>query len=200
MSLEYQGAMWLKWEKKCPLVLFEKTPRYGHGQPDILGINDRRFIFEIEIKRSVSDFRANAKKNHILNRESSPELASRFPRQFWFLVPQAMVEKIRDEVPQWAGLLTVTEEVTDCGWGTPRRVESVKPAPTNQASEKLSVMECARLFKNVGNQIFSLMSSHYYARNNHSFSGDPHAMDSFYSHHWNGSTFGNNPDYSNYQI
>lgn len=200
MSLEFQGALWLKLEKKCPLVLFEKTPRYGHGQPDVLGVNERRFIFEIEVKRTISDFRANAKKPHIINRETLPEFAERFPRQFWYLLPLKLAEKIHEEVPKWAGLLALTEEMQDAGYYTPLRIKSLKPAPTNQVSRKLSLAECARLLKNVGNEIFSLRCSQLYARNQTAFSGDPHVMDNFYSSKWDGYKQVHNPDYLNFQI
>lgn len=207
MSLELQGALWLKFDKKCPLVFYERTPRYGHGQPDIMGVNDRRFIFEIEIKRTVSDFRANAKKPHIVNRCSTEADVARHyqemaPRQFWYLVPPKLVERVRPEVPDWAGLLTVENDPGDDGYSTPIRVKSIKPAPTNALSKKLSPKECIRLFGTLGNQIMSLMAANSALRSSKPV--DCYFMDDYHSQklEWNGErhVWVRNYDYLNFQI
>lgn len=204
MSLEFQGAMWLKYERKLPLVLYERTPRYGHGQPDILGVSENRYIYEIEIKRTVSDFRANARKPHIKNREMFPEMLKRFPKQFWYLVPSKLVEKIQDEVPSWAGLLTLEYDPGDHGYNTPIRVKSIKPAPTNNESKKLSLKECARLLRNIGNQMISLIATNNSLRSRSNEIGDPTFMDDHFSkkYAFTGSYYEwvSNPDYINFQI
>lgn len=171
-DLEYHAARWLKWEKDCALVMLERSPRPMAGQPDVFGVTRARYALEIEVKRSVSDFRANAKKYHILNRCSTvPEVAARFaaraPKQFWFLVPPKLVSKIEGEVPDYAGLLTLTGV----------QIQVVKKSPSNNLSERLSLKECAKLMNCAGNMIISLMAS---ARTNLDRL-DCHGMDYFYA-------------------
>lgn len=199
MSLEFKAMQWLKFEKNCPLVIMERSPRAGYcGLPDVLGITKDRYMLEIEIKRSVSDFRANAKKPHIRCREEQlGELSDRYnamaPKQFWFLVPEKLVEKVLPEVPKWAGLLTEEK----------RGLKVIQKSPQNFASQKLSLKDCSRLMRNVGNQIYALMA----AKESMIHGGyhiDPHANDKFYSekleydgikHKWV-----RNYDYLNFQI
>ena len=194
----------MKFEKRCPLVIHERSPRERHtGQPDVLGITNDRYMLEIEIKRTVSDFRANFNKEHMRNRccdvpEIRDAYLKRGPRQFWFLVPEKIRVKIQEQVPDWAGLLIY--DPNQGGWG---HIQCVKKSPTNQLSEKLSLKDCARLLRNVGNQMYSLM----HARHNMIAAGyhiDPHGMDEFHSQklEWNGErhVWVPNYDYLNFQI
>lgn len=206
MSLEFSGVQWLKFEKRCPLVIHERSPRpFSMGNPDVLGITDNRYMLEIEIKRSVSDFRANAKKRHIQLRTDPNEDVRRKclengARQFWFLVPTKIAEQIEAEVPDWAGLLVHDLNFTGLG-----KIRCIKKAPINNLSKKLSLLNCAKLLRNIGNQIYSLMES----RRNMISGGyhiDPHAMDDYYSkkleRHSDGLSYEwvRNYDYSNFQI
>jgi hypothetical protein len=151
-DLEFFAFFWLRFEKRCPAALVERSPRYGHGQPDVLGITHGRHLLEIEVKRSLADFKANFKKLHFINRKifiGDP----RWPRQFWFLVPYAIVDKIEPMVPDWAGLLRGP------GPGDTQQLYSVRQAPVNRASEKLSALEVARLIHCMSNQMYSQASS-----------------------------------------
>lgn len=175
-NLEYHTARWLQFEKQCALVLCERTPRWGHGQPDVLGVLPSRFILEIEIKRTMSDFRANSKKHHMLSRFcGEPEIAERYakraPKLFWFLVPRSLVEKVEKELPDFAGLLTVSENGAS--------LDVVKKAPTNKDSERLSLKECSKLMRCAGNMMIAMMAGICNVRQFHS--QDPHFMDDFYS-------------------
>lgn len=135
MSLELAAMRWLWLEQKCLVVLQERTPSYGMGQPDVLGITPGRYMTEIEIKRSAGDFRADAKKSHRANRQF---YIKQQPRQFYYLMTEALAEKVKSEIPEWAGLMTLKNE----GWHTP---EVVIRAPVNKESQKLNVKQCARL-------------------------------------------------------
>lgn len=176
MSLELAAARWLKWEKRCRLVLTERTPRYCHGQPDVLGITESRYLLEIEVKRSMSDFRANQKKNHMQNRFclesqiSTPYMRSA-PKQFWFMVPEKLVEKVQAELPDFAGLMTVRNGVS---------AEVVTPSPTNELSERLTIKECAKLMNCAGNQIVALMSEAAYRKASGTTGGDSTEMDEYF--------------------
>lgn len=176
MRLEFIAARWLQFEKNCALVLCERTPRYGHGQPDVLGVTPGRHFYEIEIKRTVADFRANHLKNHMLHRmhhsmEIQEEAAKRAPKLFWFLVPQKLVDKIKDEVPDFAGLLTMHSNETS--------LEVIKKAPTNKHATRLSIKETSRLVRCAGNMMIAMMAGMCNARR--LGSQDPGFMDDFYS-------------------
>lgn len=145
------------------------------GQPDVFGVTRARYALEIEVKRSVSDFRANAKKYHIVNRcstdaETAARFAARAPKQFWFMVPPKLVPKLEGEVPDYAGLLTLNGS----------QVTVIKKCPVNHASERLSLKECAKLMNCAGNMIISLMASASAYRGFQM--SDPHVMDNFYAH------------------
>jgi hypothetical protein len=160
VNLEILALTWLRFEKSCPVALFERSPRYGHGQPDVLGVTKAGYILEVEVKRSLSDFRANAKKGHIrwrdaleqgpgsLTEKEYASSLSQFPRQFWFLVPAELVDKVKPMVPKWAGLLSgpTKENYT---------ILSVIPARSNNHATRLTPREMIRLGKAMANQIYS---------------------------------------------
>lgn len=146
MSLENRALHWLAYVKKCMCVTMERAPRYQLGSPDVLGVSPGRKLIEIEIKRSMSDFRANSKKRHIVNREM---FITKAPYQFYFLVPENLTVKVAKELPEWAGLMD-----DSMNW-----LNVIKIAPVNKQSEKLNPIECARLMRNLSNHIVSLHNS-----------------------------------------
>ena len=143
MSLETVAMHWLAYEKKCHCVINERSPRYGIGSPDVLGITKDRFLIEIEIKRSVSDFKINAQKHHIINREHWIKTA---PRQFYFFVPEDLLQKVETITPEWAGLACLKD-----GYN----FAISKQAPVNRESQRLSLKECVKLFRCASNQLVS---------------------------------------------
>ena len=143
MTLETLAMHWLAYEKKCHAVIRERSPRYGIGSPDILGITKLRFLTEVEIKRSVSDFKINAEKRHIINRHLFLDLC---PRQFYFLVPESIMAKVSPLVPEWAGFAYARDD---------RFFHVLKNAPVNLQSKRLSVKECIALVRCMSNQIIA---------------------------------------------
>lgn len=147
MNLELMALRWLRWEKKCPMAFCERSPVYGNGEPDVLGVTKSRYRIEIEIKRSLSDFKADAKKPHRHNRNFDPTI---HPRQFYYLVPDKLVEKVKPLLPPWAGLM---RGPTPNSYG----VAVLIPAKPNEASRRLTVKECIRMVKMVNNHAMSVM-------------------------------------------
>jgi hypothetical protein len=141
-NLEVQAADWLRFQKRCQFVLFERNPRYQIGSPDVLGITRNRYLFEIEIKRSLSDFKANAGKRHVVNRENILHL---WPKMFWYCVPENLVEKVKPFLPPYAGLLA------PAGYS----LCAISQSKTNSASHRLSLSECARLTHCMSNQLWA---------------------------------------------
>lgn len=143
MNLETRAMAWLRFDKRCVMALMERTPRWGHGRPDVIGITKSRHMLEIEIKRTMADFRHNKEKFHVQTRDM---YLKRWPLQFWFLVPQDLSERVVKEAPEWAGVLTV---------GNAGTLSLVKPAPTNKESQRLSLKEAVRLAQLQSNQLWS---------------------------------------------
>ena len=149
MSLEFLALSWLRFEKKCPYALFQRSPRYKLGLPDVLAITHAGYPLEIEIKRSVQDFRADFKKPHRQARQDPETPQDIYPKQFWYLVPADLVKVIQNILPPWAGLLRGPRE------GEIQQIYSVVMAPVNSVSRKLSVKEMLALGHCMSNQIYS---------------------------------------------
>lgn len=156
MNLELMAMRWLRFEKRCRLAMFERSPRQAWcGQPDVLGVTDRRYLYEIEIKRSLSDFKANQRKPfHRLRTIGPSEFHdAKYPKMFWFLVPFELVDKVKPILPSWAGLL---RGPTD---GEIQTIWSVVKAPANNKSVPLTTKECVYLSQQMSNQILSLVEN-----------------------------------------
>ena len=81
----------------------DKTSIYGKKyirivdhECDILSVSKKMFLREIEIKISVADFKADFKKKH----NHSGNI-----KQFYYAVPYYILDKIKDLVPENAGIL-----------------------------------------------------------------------------------------------
>lgn len=160
MSLELMALRWLLYEKRCEIALRERSPRQWQcGEPDVMGITKSRHMIEVEVKRSVSDFKRDFTKR---SREDKYREFWRFklPRNFYYLVPAHLVFKIEPMVPKWAGLLRgpTSEE--------PQGLFVVKKAPVNTDSERLTVKECCRLVRMMANWAMTEAQGHFNAYRN----------------------------------
>lgn len=147
MNLELMAMRWLRFEKKCMIVIRERTPRICMGEPDVLGVTCNRYLTEIEIKRTVADFRCDQKKRHRINRciwlQHSPKL-------IYYLVAEDLKDRVRNILPEWAGLLYATER---------GRIFVERSAPVNHDSKRLSIKECVRLAHLMANHLLSAEES-----------------------------------------
>ncbi len=121
------------------------------GIPDCLGITKARYTIEVEIKRSLSDFKANAEKHHVRSRDL---FLSNWPKEFWFLVPESLALRASQHCPDWAGLAFMPE----------KRIHFTitKEAPINREAARLSVKECCKAFHYLSNQLHG--ATHWPAR------------------------------------
>ena len=92
-----------KFTKNNAVKYKDETKRLGYRSEnivshecDILSVTKNNYLREIEIKISVSDFKADFKKKH--NHEGNI-------RQFYYAVPYYMLEDIKVFVPEHAGIL-----------------------------------------------------------------------------------------------
>lgn len=151
-DLESFGLNWLRFEKRCPVVLWERSPRQHQcGRPDLLGVTKDRQLIEIEVKRSMSDFRNNQEKRCMKWRETG-KFYDRLPRQFYFLVSHNIADKVLGELPEWAGLMRGPGPMDI------QQLVVVKRAPLNQYATKLSTRECVEVAHLMANQVCSVAS------------------------------------------
>ena len=150
-SLEYMALYWLRFEKRCHVALFERSPREQfNGRPDVIGVTRQGFLMEIEIKRSVKDFKADRLKPHVAGRDIADHPHwNKWPRWFWYLVPKDICDEVTPLVPSWAGLLRGPSNDEAQG------LFSIVPAIQNHQSAKLTPKECVRLARCMANQIYS---------------------------------------------
>ena len=73
---------------------------------DLLCIRRSGFSDEVEIKRTVSDFRADFMKTgiHGLKKHDLLEASNSQTNYFWFLMTDELAEKMKDEIPDYAGV------------------------------------------------------------------------------------------------
>lgn len=138
---------WLWLEKNCHYILEQRSPRHHLGNPDVIGVTSARFLIEIEIKRSRSDFKADAAKHCRRNRELFPD---HMAKHFYYLMPRKIAEPLLEQmlIPEWAGLLTEGE--TYFG-----QIAVLKSAPANNASKRLSLKECVKMTRCMTNHMMS---------------------------------------------
>jgi hypothetical protein len=96
-KLRAAAVMWLRYDRGCPVVSMERG--IVNCVPDVLGVTKQRELIEIEIKRTMSDFRANKKKHGMKAREKALGQCWWIPKYFYFLVLPEMVEKVLAEIP-----------------------------------------------------------------------------------------------------
>jgi hypothetical protein len=144
MNLELMAMRWLWQEKNCHYILEKRTPRYHLGEPDVLGVTANRYLIEIEIKRSASDFHADKNKYCRRNRDLFEDYMA---KQFYYLMPRELAEKLKDKIPAWAGLMCPAENNYTA--------EVLKVAPSNSKSKRLSVKECVKLCRAMTNHMMS---------------------------------------------
>ena len=90
--------------------------RIVNHECDILSVSKNMFLREVEIKVSVSDFKADLQKKHQHIDENV--------RQFYYAVPDYILEKVKSLVPENAGILVAkivekinrNNEVTSKNW------------------------------------------------------------------------------------
>ena len=121
-----ESVKWTEELMQRKLVNFRSTPRYVlqnlyvfGWESDILFLSKTGFWTEIEIKVSRADFKADLKNKVEKHRLLSDKNNILKPNQFFYAVPDGLIEP--DEIPEYAGLLTVSESFFG--------IHTEKPAP-----------------------------------------------------------------------
>jgi len=88
---------YFRYEKQYPIVVCEQgIGKYKYRyRPDVLVVDDRRHLIEIEIKTSLADFRNDKNKKIWKYREKYPEI---MPYKFYYCVPDDISDVVKDEL------------------------------------------------------------------------------------------------------
>lgn len=136
-SLETYAMEWLRYSARCVLLVNERPIRYGTGRPDCMGVRKNRSIVEVEVKRSLTDFKNNALKRHATYRERGSEYHERqAPSQFYFIVPFKLVAQVTPLLPSYSGLLSAPHAMVK------DEAFVVVRAPVNRLAIRLTLREC----------------------------------------------------------
>lgn len=149
-AFDIQCALWRDLSQASMLVMPNYTPA-SWWECDMMSVTKAGYWSEYEIKLSVADFKADAKKNRRegfryckiakkvvevpgLSKHAELALGSeKGPSFFWYVIPKELKEKVT--VPEWAGLKLAVSIPARPGSGlhagSPARVSlyTEKPAP-----------------------------------------------------------------------
>lgn len=107
-TLRALAFTWMRYEQSGIMVTFERSPYSSRILPDVLGLDKRRLLTEIEIKISKADFDKDMKKKHRTHLlEEIAKFRPRAPNFLYYLVPPKLVNHVLENAPSFAGVLTV---------------------------------------------------------------------------------------------
>jgi len=121
-------------------------PNVSYGfltyEADLLVLMKSGWVDEVEIKVSLSDLKADAKKRHT---HDSPKL-----RRLYFAIPEYLVEKGLQYIPEKAGVLVVVDKEY-CNYKKEvtikREVVKLREAKVNKVASKLTTEDQFKLVR-----------------------------------------------------
>lgn len=150
------AVQWLRYQSQCSIVAIERGISMG-GTPDVIGLTPKRFVTEIEIKRTVSDFKRNAAKLSRFNigRSNGTGWERSRPRLFYFLVPPEILEKVQPLLEPEQGLMVLGN--TSRYQGVPD-IRVVRNATPSARAKRLTVAQCVQMAKHQTGTLSSLLN------------------------------------------
>jgi len=110
-EIKAEVASYLRYKWQCPIIAFEAPDdcKWYSGEPaDILAVDKKRMLLEVEIKVSMSDFRHDAIKiKHHMFKEHPEWRPVHF---FYFAVPFEIANQVEEECKNlypYAGVIRV---------------------------------------------------------------------------------------------
>jgi hypothetical protein len=110
-EIKAEVASYFRYKRQCSIVAFE-TPnncKWYDGEPaDVLAVDDRRMLYEIEVKISMADFRHDATKTK--HRLFTNDPTFRPVNYFYFAVPTEIANQVEEEcriLYPYAGVIRV---------------------------------------------------------------------------------------------
>jgi hypothetical protein len=149
-------AQWLRYERHCVIVSVERPPCVWYGVPDVLAMTARRTLIEVEVKRTLADFKANALKHCIKMRTRGH---CEPPEQFYFAVPNALVMQVAPLLPENAGLLTFDESGKVSPYTKLPLIVVVRYAAVQKPSRVLTMREIVKMLKCQSGSLVSALGS-----------------------------------------
>ena len=98
---EIEVAVAMHFNQRLCLIIPNISFGFNIHECDLLIVNPNRFLYEVEIKTSFSDFKADFKKIH-----QHADRRNRI-KGFYYAVPEYLVERVRPLLPEHAGLIVV---------------------------------------------------------------------------------------------
>ena len=152
-------AAYFRYKKQFPIVSFERTFNgyYGNGIPDILCVSKDRKLVEIEVKVSLSDFKADINKSRWKHVYKELE-----PYNRYFAVPKSIAEACLNVLKEWrttdhpigdSGLLVVSDK--EDFYGNHEVSQELSPK-RNTKAQKLSLKHLSSIVKALSGSICSL--------------------------------------------
>lgn len=136
--------------KKADLVVPNVSWGFLDWEADLLVVTQRGRLNEVEIKTSVADFRADAKKDKWLR----PVINQRFNETincFYYAMPLEVYEKVKDEIPEFSGAIVYYHE-------TKKSAVTKKPK-INRAARSLKDSDKVKLARLLGFRYWNLVRS-----------------------------------------
>jgi hypothetical protein len=134
-NLHIEGLAWLRYTKQMPLVCTE----VGRWNADVLGIGPK-YSIELEVKKSISDLRADFKNKRSKHwHYAQPHASGSYiepPNYLYYLVPEVLRDKalvvLESQNPKygllWVPALGLSEETNSLGYGVGKNVQVGKKA------------------------------------------------------------------------
>ena len=148
------GLWWA--HRSASLLLAPRFTPYGWWEMDLMRVTRAGYCEEWEIKLTISDFRADAKKTSWRGkgvRGKHERLAAGDPAgpcRFTYVVPESLIQTVRAELPTWAGLWCALEH------GSRVRFRRVVNAPTLHR-EKAPQVRIDRALRNMSARYWDLL-------------------------------------------
>ena len=143
-EVKYYVFTYLRYQRQCPLVTFERALHCGVAVPDILAVDKSRYLTEVEVKVSLADFRADTKKRKWNMQARGFRVG---PRKFYYAAPNDLAIQIKEELPDHAGLLSVSHQVYGSGYDK-NNTFVLATAPVNKKAKRLTTKELIAMVKN----------------------------------------------------
>lgn len=151
------GMAWLRYERDCVLLCVERPVSWSaeFWKPDIYGVNKNRRSYEIEIKQTYSDFIKDREKKVWRYREMNlmPD-AHIIPHYFYFLVPPKLVDRVKPELPEGTGLLTIGD-INNLYTHLPD-IWVIVPVKANPKATRISLRNMIRMTQNQSGSLCSM--------------------------------------------
>jgi len=156
-------AQYFRYQRQCKLVAFERAVHsLGWYVPDILIVNNDRKLIEIEVKVTLADFKADAKKRIWKTRDTGKV---KMPHQFYYGIPAELEEKIKPIMRKDCGLIRIGDKKEWQNYGDV--VSVAKTAPVNKESKRLTARELVEMVNHQTGTLCSALKRSYELKENH---------------------------------